>query len=127
MGMFQVRVTVVNPADAARSIEDLFWVDTGATYSFVPRGRLESIGLAPDATRDIVYANGTKSTCGMGEARFRIQGVQEARTCPVIFAPNDSLLLLGATALEAFGVAADPDSRTLRPIAAIIGGFLASS
>ncbi len=34
--------------------------------------------------------------------------------------------MLGATALENFGVDADPIQKKLKPIAAIIGGFLAS-
>jgi hypothetical protein len=35
--------------------------------------------------------------------------------------------LLGATALENFGVQADPANQQLKPIAAVIGGFLASA
>jgi hypothetical protein len=49
-----------------------------------------------------------------------------ALTCLVIFAPADSLYLLGATALENFGVQADPTTQQLKPISAVIGGFLAS-
>jgi hypothetical protein len=37
-----------------------------------------------------------------------------------------SLFLLGSTALENFGVDADPIHKQLKPILAIIGGFLAS-
>jgi hypothetical protein len=33
---------------------------------------------------------------------------------------------MGATALETFGVQADPTTQELKPLAAIIGGFLAS-
>jgi hypothetical protein len=36
-------------------------------------------------------------------------------------------LLLGATALENFGVEVDPINKRLKPILAVIGGFLASS
>ena len=50
----------------------------------------------------------------------------ETMTCPVIFAPEGSLCLLGATALESFGVQADPVARKLKPILGIIGGYLAS-
>ena len=46
--------------------------------------------------------------------------------CPVIFAPKGSLFLLGATALENFGVDADPIQKRLEPVPTIIGGFLAS-
>jgi hypothetical protein len=35
--------------------------------------------------------------------------------------------LPGATALENFGVQADPTTQQLKPIAAVIGGFLASA
>ncbi|VFM97933.1 MAG: hypothetical protein BECKG1743D_GA0114223_102731 [Candidatus Kentron sp. G] len=46
--------------------------------------------------------------------------------CPIIFAPKTSLFLLGATALENFGVGVDPIRRDLKPVLAVIGGFLAS-
>ena len=42
-----------------------------------------------------------------------------------IFGPKGSLYLLGATALEAFGVEPDPVGR-LKPVPAVIGAFLAS-
>jgi len=56
-----------------------------------------------------------------------IPQLDESLTCPVIFALADSLYRLGATALENFGVQADPTTRQLKPIATVIGGFLASA
>jgi hypothetical protein len=50
----------------------------------------------------------------------------ETLTCPVVFAPQGSLCLLGATALENFGVDVDPTNKRLKPILSIIGGFLGS-
>jgi hypothetical protein len=126
MGMFQVRVRVTNPAAPDRSFEELFWVDTGALYSFVPGKRLAQIGLAPVRSRDLVLADGRRDTRPLGEARFTIEGLAETLTCPVIFGPDDSLYLLGATALEIFGVDADPATKTLKPILSVIGGFIAS-
>src|SRR5262245_10337380 len=46
-GMFQVKVKLANPAQPEKFFEELFWVDTGALYSFVPEDRLHSIGLKP--------------------------------------------------------------------------------
>jgi hypothetical protein len=43
-----------------------------------------------------------------------------------VFGPPGSLYLLGATALETFGVDVDPVGKKLKPLAAVIGGFLAS-
>ena len=60
------------------------------------------------------------------EARLTVADLGETLTCPVIFGPPGSLYLLGATALENFGVDADPVARRLKPITAVIGGFVAS-
>jgi predicted aspartyl protease len=127
MGMFQVRVRVSNPLDRSRYFEEDFWVDTGALYSFIPEGRLKEIGVPPLRTRELILADGRHDQRLLGEAVLSVPQLNEALTCPVIFAPPDSLYLLGATALENFGVQADPTTRQLRPIAAVIGGFKASA
>jgi predicted aspartyl protease len=125
--MFQIRVKVSNPTDRSRFFEEDFWVDTGALYSFVPEGRLNEIGIGPIRARDLILADGRHDRRLLREAVFTIPQLDESLTCPVIFAPADSLYLLGATALENFGVQADPATQQLRPIAAVIGGFLAST
>ena len=126
MGMFQVRVQVANPKDPKKSFEEDFWVDTGALYSFVPERRLREIGLEPIRTRDLILADGRRVRRLLSEAIFTLPGLNESLTCPVVFGPEDSLYLLGATALENFGVDADPTERKLKPILGIIGRFLAS-
>jgi predicted aspartyl protease len=127
MGMFQIRVRVSNPADRSQFFEENFWVDTGALYSFVPEVRLKEIGISPLRARELILADGRRDRRLLGEAVLTIPQLDESLTCPVIFAPADSLYLLGATALENFGVQADPTTQQLRPIAAVIGGFLASA
>jgi len=126
MGMFQVKVRVANSDEPERFFEEQFWVDTGALYSFAPAARLESIGLVPLRSRELIMTDGRIAKMQLGEAPFTIDELGETLTCPVIFGPDDSLYLLGATALEIFGVDADPTTRKLKPILAIIGGFLAS-
>jgi hypothetical protein len=121
MGMFKVKVTVANPHFPDRFFQEPFWVDRGALYSFVPEGRLQEIGIEPKFTRDFVFADGKRDRRLVGEAAFTIQGTGETVTCLVVFGPPDSLLLLGATALENFGVQADPVTQKLRPIATVIG------
>jgi predicted aspartyl protease len=119
--MFQVKVTVANPQSLDRSFNESFWVDTGALYSFVPEGKLEAIGIVPKFTRDFVFADGKKDRQLVGEAAFSVEGTGETITCLVVFGAPDSLFLLGATALENFGVQADPTTQKLRPITAVIG------
>jgi predicted aspartyl protease len=121
MGMFKVKVTVANPQSPEQSFEEPFWVDTGALYSFAPEDRLQAIGIVPKFTRDFVFADGKKDRRLVGEAIFSIEGTGESITCLVVFGPPGSLLLLGATALENFGVQADPTAQKLRPITAVIG------
>jgi len=102
-------------------------VDTGELYSFVPEGWLREIGINPLRTRELILADGRRDRRLLGEAVLTIPQLDESLTCPVIFAAADSLYLLGATALENFGVQADPTTQQLRPILAVTGGFLASA
>lgn len=126
MGMFKVRAKIANPVNPELSFEESFWVDTGALYSFMPEDRLLAIGLEPLHSRELILADGRRDRRLLGEALFTIAELNETLTCPVIFAPKDSLYLLGATALENFGVDADTTNRKLKPVLGIIGGYLAS-
>ena len=126
MSMFKVTVRVTNPADLKRSFEEQFWVDTEALYCFVPEDRLEEIGLAPLRSRELILADGRRDRRLLGEALFTVHQLEETLTCPVIFAPKNSLYLLGATALEIFGVDVDTTTKRLKPITGIIAAFPAS-
>jgi predicted aspartyl protease len=127
MGMLKKRVRVSNSKKPELFFEEDFWVDTGALYSFAPEECLLRIGAEPSATRRVVLADGREEGRLLGFCDFQIEGLEGSIPCPVIFAPKGSLFLLGATALENFGVEVDPIHRTLKPILAVIGGFLASS
>lgn len=126
MGMFKVQAKVTNPAKPELFFEESFWVDTGSLYSFVPEDRLQAIGIAPLHSRELILADGRHDRRPLGEALFTLPELKETLTNQVIFAPKDSLYLLGAMTLESFGVEADPVSKKLKPILAIIGGYLAS-
>lgn len=95
-------------------------MDTGALYSFVPEDRLKAIGIEPKFAREFMFADGKTDRRLVGEAAFTIEGNDETITCLVVFGPPGSLYLLGATALENFGVQADPVTQRLRPITAVI-------
>jgi predicted aspartyl protease len=127
MGMFKQTVRVSNSKDPGQFFKEEFWVDTGALYSFVPEDYLEKIGVEPSGKRNLILADGRQDTRLLGFCDFQIEGIEGRVPCPVVFAPKGSLLLLGATALENFGVSADPIEKKLKPILAVIGGFLASA
>lgn len=124
--MFKKKIRVSNSKDPDRFFEEQFWVDTGALYSFVPEDYLERIGVEPAVKRHLVLADGRQDTRLLGFCDFQIEDLEGTIPCPVIFAPKGSLFLLGATALENFGVEVDPIQKRLKPILAIIGAFLAS-
>lgn len=125
--MFQQRVRVFNSKKPELSFEEEFWVDSGAVYSFVPEDYLERIGVEPSATRRLIFADGRPESRLLGFCDFQIEGLEGRIPCPVIFGPKGSLFLLGATALENFGVDVDRIEKRLKPILAVIGGFVASS
>ena len=126
MGMFKKRVKVSNPNDSTKFFEADFWVDTGALYSFIPEEFLETIGFVPSETRSMVFADGRIGRCPFGYCNLEIEGLDAINTCPVVAGTKGSIFLLGATALENFGVEADPVNKKLNPVLAIIGGFIAS-
>ena len=122
MGTFQIKVTVHHRDDPDRKFEEQFWVDTGALYTFIPEDRLHQIGAKPMFTQEFILADGRQMTQPVGEVVLKAEGIEREMTCPAVFAPKGSLFLLGATALENFGVDVDPVNRRLKPIVAIVGG-----
>ena len=126
MGMFQQKVKVYNLYDQSLFSEADFWIDSGALYSFIPEDFTKKIKLEPSGTRNLVFADGRTDTRLFGTCLFEIEGFEDKVPCPVIVAPVGSLFLLGATAMENFGVQADPIHKKLIPILSIIGGFIAS-
>jgi predicted aspartyl protease len=123
MGMFKKKVKVSSINDSLKYFEADFWVDTGALYSLIPNKYLESIGFEPESTKNILLADGRTDRKLFGHCRFEIEGIDEKLLCPVIAGSNDSIFLLGATALENFAVEVDTVTKTLHPILAIIAGF----
>ena len=126
MGMFKKKVKVTNTKDTSRFFEEEFWIDTGALYSFIPEDYLEKINFEPSETRSMVFAEGRIGRFPFGYCNFEIEGLDVMNICPVVAGLKGSIFLLGATALENFGLEADPVNKKLNPILAIIGGFIAS-
>jgi len=126
MGMFKKKVKVSNTNNPQDFFEEEFWIDTGALYSFVPEDFLERIKVEPVGKRSLILADGRQDTRLLGFCNFQIESLEGKIPCPVIFGPKNSLFLIGATALENFGVDVDPVQKQLKPILSVIGGFLGS-
>jgi clan AA aspartic protease len=120
MGTFRVTVGIGGPEGPDFERLDAL-VDTGATYTFVPRDVLERLGIRPDEERLLVLADGREVAYPVAWIRVRIDG----RTQPTIavFGDAGTETLLGAFTLEGFGVAADPVNRRLVPVRALLKTF----
>ena len=97
------------------------WVDTGASYTLVPSTILETLGHTPTHWRSFRPANGDIVEMGLCQVPLRIG--EETSIVSCVFGDNDSEALLGATALEEFGLGVDPVNHTLVPIVLNLLGF----
>lgn len=86
-------------------------VDTGSTYTWVPRDVLERLSVQPGFRWEFETADGRVIERDVAEAAARMDGQQ--RTTLVVFGEPGSMPLLGAYTLEAFGLAVDPVNRRL--------------
>ena len=117
MGTFSVDVELGGPfTNDFVTISAL--VNTGATYTAVPGNLLNQLGIQPRSTRLLRQADGQTVHRPLGQARMRLEG--EEVDIPVIFLPENTSPLLGATALEIFGLIVDPDRQRLLSTEALL-------
>ena len=88
-------------------------VDTGASFVIVPEHILNEMGVAPDETAWFSLADGSVHELAVGEILLDLTG--RTKTVQVVFGTSSRKILLGAMALEAFGLAADAKNRRLIP------------
>ena len=116
MGAIRVTVKLSRPT-AKAEYEDLFLVDTGATDTFAPGGKLREAGFVPMGRMMYELANGVAVEYEFTLADISFMG--EISAGRVILGPDDAEPLLGVTALESVGIVVDPVSRTLKRLPAI--------
>lgn len=96
-------------------------VDTGASFTLVPRSFLLRIGVRPDQTERFSYADGRLVEYELGSATARIGNREVATIC--IFGEEGAQPLLGAYTLEGLRLGVDPQRRQLVPVT----GWLATA
>lgn len=105
LGFVRVRFSIYNPLYQEKALEVSEIVDTGAIYSVIPRKVLEELGIKPLERRRF-RAFGGYIERDVGEVGIELMG--RRRTVTVIFGEAEDLVVLGITALEAFGLELDP-------------------
>lgn len=121
MGTFSVNIEVAGSSgERFRVLRAI--VDSGATYTLVPQNILNELGVVPIDRVPFELADNEIRELEVGEARLRLDGRE--RTVLVVFGPEGSTPLLGATALELFNRAIDPVHQVLVPVTAILKSYL---
>jgi predicted aspartyl protease len=114
MGTFRVRIEVGASEHERFEPVDVL-VDTGATYTVLPRALLEELGVVAHTRASFVIADGREIELEIGWASIRIDGRQERSL--VVFG---DAALLGAFSLEALRLEPDPVGRRLVPVPALL-------
>ena len=93
-------------------------MDTGSSYTFIPKPVLDRLGIAVTGQRPFRLANDERVFYDVGWAMVRANG-SEGLTL-VVFGEPDVMSLLGAHALEGLGQAVDPVNQRLMPVDALL-------
>ena len=117
MGTFTVSLQVSAPQSAQfTELEAL--VDTGASHTMVPRQLLAQLGVEAVEQVSFQLADDRVVDYPVGEARIRIDGRE--RTTLVVFGPEGTEPLLGATTLQLFHLGVDPIQEQLVPVRGLL-------
>ena len=110
MGVFSVPIEIGNfDGERFETIDAL--VDTGATYTMLPRSLLMGLGISPPRSRTFGLVDGSTRPFEMADARVRIDG--EETVTIVVFGEEAATPLLGAYTLEGLGLSVDPIGQRL--------------
>ena len=109
-----VKVTIGVGDPQGRQFEDVeVVVDTGSTYTAVPRELLQRLGVLVERSLPSETADGRLVPVDVGRTTIRLEGLEFST--PVIFAEEGEPSLLGVVSLEEAALAVDPLAGRLIP------------
>jgi len=112
MGVTYIEGVVTGAVEKRATVR--FLVDSGATYSLLPDGVWQEIGLVEKRAMTFTLADGTPVERKVSECHISLpQG--DGHTPVILGEPGDEALL-GAVTLEVLGLVLDPFRRTLQPM-----------
>jgi predicted aspartyl protease len=113
VGLFNSKIVVWNPAAGSKEEELELLVETGASYSWFSRTRLESLGVHAAGKMQFRTTDGKTSGTRTGASFVRTDGHIGGDT--IVLAEPGDLEVLGAHTLEALGLSVDPVQKGLIP------------
>ena len=117
MGTFSVVIQVGDMA-GRQFIEVETLVDTGASDTMLPESILAQLGIDPITLCSFRLADERLVEYPVGQARVRLDG--DEFIVLVVFAPEGTMPLLGATTLETFSLGVDTKVQRLIPVAGVL-------
>ncbi len=111
MGVTHVELTITSPSNPTLSQKGNFLVDSGASFTVLPKDFVDRLKLRSNFTREFTLADGKKVERQIGNASIKY-GKEEIVT-PVVLGRKGDNPLLGAITLESFGLLLDPFQRKL--------------
>ena len=113
MGTFTAKLRVWNP-EHPETVEELdLFVDTGAAYSWIARGRLERLGIMPSRRMSFRTIEGRVLERDLGIVYVATDGYSVPDI--VVMAEPGEMEVIGAHSIEGLGLAADPVQKKLVP------------
>ena len=112
MGIVFVEGTVSGPSGQQARLQ--FLVDSGATYTLLPRNVWPPLGLVPKRSVRFTLADGSIIERQISECHISLP--QGDGHTPVILGESGDDALLGAITLEELGLFINPFTRTLEPM-----------
>ncbi len=112
MGVTYVEGVVTGPT--GKSETERFLVDSGASYTLLPRHKWQALELSPRRTMTFTLADGTTVERQVSECQISLlEG--EGHTPVILGEPGDEPIL-GVVTLEILGLVLNPFNRTLQPM-----------
>jgi len=113
MGLFNAKLRVWNPANPSSAEEFEAMVDTGASYSWVSRTRLEALGIKPVRRMQFRTIEGHTIERDLAPVFVATDGFTGGDN--VVMAEPGDMEVMGAHTLESLGVTVDPVGKKLVP------------
>jgi len=118
MGHTIAKVRIYNPHDLSKYLDLELLVDTGSTYTWIKRSKLERLGIKPMTKWRFRTIEGRIIERDIGEVVIECLGEKATRI--VVFAEDKDSEVLGVDALEGLRLEIDPVTKQLRKIEALL-------
>jgi aspartyl protease family protein len=117
MGHVYVDLEIENPEKPGSLIRHKALIDTGATYTVIPRDVCNKLGLKIEGSKAVKTALGS-DVLDMSYSRIRINGKSGVST--ILVSDKLDQILVGVVTLEILGLTIDPTTGQLNEAEALL-------